>query len=104
MRLPLRSVSSRCSSGKFADHRSTPRPAVAQRRPRGSRPQVRTARSKRWKPVTRWQAALLVAGALLLIPPIEVSLVGFINPPRTRSMVFYRVGAVFSRTADAPLR
>ena len=56
------------------------------------------------KPVTRWQAALLVIGALLLIPPIEVALVRFINPPRTRPLVFYRVGAVFSRTADAPPR
>lgn len=47
---------------------------------------------------------MLVIGALLLIPPIEVALLRFINPPRTRPMVFYRVGAVFSRTADAPLR
>jgi monofunctional biosynthetic peptidoglycan transglycosylase len=66
---------------------------------------VPTAKTKRWKPVTRWQAALLIAGALLLIPPIEVTLVKFVNPLRTRPMVFHQVGGLFSRAAqDVPLR
>lgn len=62
------------------------------------------AKAKRWKPVTRSQAVLLVAGALLLIRPIEVALVGFINPPRTRPMVFHQVGGLFSRAPQAALR
>lgn len=65
---------------------------------------VRAAKTKKWKRVTRWQAVLLVAGALLLIPPIEVALVGSINPPRTRPMVFHQVGGWFSRGSQAPLR
>ena len=47
---------------------------------------------------------LLVLGALLLIPPLEVMLVRFIDPPRTRPMMFYKMGAFFSRDPDAPLR
>ena len=65
---------------------------------------VRAAKTKRWKPVTRWQAVLLVVGALLLIPPIEIALVRFIDPPRTRPMVFHQVGAFFSRGQSAALR
>src|SRR3954454_20337071 len=67
-------------------------------------PHVRSAKTKKWKPVAPWQAVLLVVGALLLIPPIEVALVGFINPPRTRPMVFHQVGTWFSRGPQAPLR
>ena len=67
-------------------------------------PQVGTAKRKRSKPVTRWQAVLLVIGALLLIPPIEVALVRFIDPPRTRPMVFHQLGAWSSRGPHAPLR
>jgi monofunctional biosynthetic peptidoglycan transglycosylase len=47
---------------------------------------------------------LLVLGALLLIPPIEVVVVRFIDPPRTRPMVFHQVGVLFSGGAPAPLR
>jgi hypothetical protein len=36
---------------------------------------------------------LLVVGALLLIPAIEVALVGRINPPRPWPMVFHQIGA-----------
>jgi monofunctional biosynthetic peptidoglycan transglycosylase len=65
---------------------------------------VGRAKTTRWKPVTRWQAALLVVGALLLIPPIEVAVARFVNPPRTRPMVFHQLRALFSRTPHAPLR
>ena len=54
--------------------------------------------------MTRWRVLLLVVGALLLIPPIEVALVRFIDPPRTRPMVFHQLGAFFSRGPQAPLR
>ena len=65
---------------------------------------VGAAKTKRWKPVTRWQAVLLVIAALLLIPPIEVAVVRFIDPLRTRPMLFHQVGGFLSRTPDAPLR
>lgn len=47
---------------------------------------------------------LLAAVALLLIPPIEVAMVRFVDPPRTRPMVFHQLGAFFSRGARPPLR
>jgi monofunctional biosynthetic peptidoglycan transglycosylase len=65
---------------------------------------VRAAKTKKRKPITRWRAVLLVVGALLLIPPIEVALVRFINPPRTGPMVLHQVGGWFARGPQAPLR
>jgi len=62
------------------------------------------AKTKRSKPVRWWQLALLLLGALLLIPPIEVAAIRFVDPPRTRPMVFHQIGAFFSRGPDAPLR
>src|SRR5205085_1891039 len=49
-------------------------------------------------------AVLFVLGALLLLPPIEVALVGFINPPRTAPRLFHQMGAWFSRGPQARLR
>jgi monofunctional glycosyltransferase len=60
--------------------------------------------AKKWQPVGRWRLALLVLGALLLIPPIEVALVGFIDPPRTRPMTFCQLREFFSPRPQPPLR
>ena len=57
-----------------------------------------------WKALGRWRAALLVFGALLLTPPVEVALVRFIDPPLTRPMVFHRASTFLSPGAKAPLR
>lgn len=61
-------------------------------------------KTKRSKPFSRWKAVLLVAGALLLIPPSEVAVVRFIDPPLTAPMVFHQTGAFFSRVRRPPLR
>jgi len=50
---------------------------------------------------SRW--ILIALGALLLIPPLEVAAVRFLNPPRTRPMMFYQLGALFSRRPEPPL-
>ena len=42
--------------------------------------------------------------ALLLIPPLEVMLVRFIDPPRTRPMLVHEARALFSRAQASPLR
>ena len=47
---------------------------------------------------------LFVVGALLLVPPLEVAAVRFIDPPRTRPMMFHEIAAFFSRGAAPPLR
>lgn len=65
---------------------------------------VRRKKTKRWKPVTPWQLALLVLGALLVIPPIEVELVRFVNPPMTRPMAFYQLAGFVSPASHPPLR
>jgi monofunctional biosynthetic peptidoglycan transglycosylase len=62
------------------------------------------AKTKKGKPITGWQTVLLVVGALLVIPPIEVAFVGFINPPRTRPMVFHQARSLFTRAPEPPLR
>jgi monofunctional biosynthetic peptidoglycan transglycosylase len=67
-------------------------------------PTFRKSRATKWPQVGRWKAVLFVAGALLLVPPLEVATVRFVDPPRTRPMVFHEIGAFFSRGAAAPLR
>ncbi len=47
---------------------------------------------------------LLVTGVLLLIPPTEVAVVRFIDPPVTAPMVFHQLGAFLSRGPRPPLR
>ena len=42
--------------------------------------------------------------ALLLIPPLEVLLVRFVDPPRTRPMLIHQTRAWFSRGGASPLR
>jgi monofunctional glycosyltransferase len=65
---------------------------------------VPSAKSRKWKPVRRWQAVLLACCALLLIPPVEVALVRFFDPPKTRPMALHQVVAFFSRSPQPPLR
>jgi monofunctional biosynthetic peptidoglycan transglycosylase len=68
-------------------------------------PTLRKSRAtKKWRRTERWKAVLFVAGALLLVPPVEVAAVRLVNPPLTRPMVFQQIGAFFSRGAAAPLR
>ena len=67
-------------------------------------PEVPSGKSKSRKPARWWHALLLVIGALFLIPPIEVALVRFIDPPRTRPMVFHQVEAFFSGERQNPQR
>ena len=47
---------------------------------------------------------LIALVALLLIPPVEVMLVRFIDPPRTRPMLIHEARALFSRGQASPLR
>ena len=50
-----------------------------------------------------WKWILILLVVLLLIPPIEVALVRFINPPRTRPMLLHQASTLFSRGPKAPL-
>ncbi len=61
----------------------------------------KTAPKKGTRP---WKWFLVSLVALLLVPPIEVTLVRFINPPRTLPMVIERGRASFSKEPNAPLR
>ena len=49
----------------------------------------------------KWIAIAVVS--LLLIPPVEVALVRFINPPRTRPMLIHQAAGIFSRAPARPL-
>jgi len=80
------------------------RSLVAPNPRRGSHGAVGKVKTKRWKPLTWWQAVLLLLAALLLIPPIEVGLVRFLDPLKTRPMVFHQAEAIFSRGPHSPLR
>ena len=64
----------------------------------------KSAKAKKWNTRRTWASFLIVVGALLVIPPIEVALVRFIDPPRTRPMVFERIAAFFSPGKAPPLR
>lgn len=46
---------------------------------------------------------LALCVALLLVPPLEVALVRFIDPPRTRPMLIHQIGAHLSRGPKSPL-
>src|SRR5215203_2102223 len=59
---------------------------------------------RRRKASGRWTWILIVIVTLLLVPPVEVGLVRFFNPPRTRPMVTERIGRGLSRGAKVPLR
>lgn len=61
-------------------------------------PSSRKPRSTR---LLKW--ILIALAVLLLIPPLEVLLVRFINPPSTRPMLLHQLGSVFSRAPRRPL-
>ena len=46
---------------------------------------------------------VIVLGVLLLMPPLEVLLVRFVDPPRTRPMLLHQIGGLFSRAPRRPL-
>jgi monofunctional glycosyltransferase len=67
--------------------------------PKTKKPKAKKAKSKRpWK---KWMLILLVT--FLLIPPIQVAVVRFINPPFTLPMLIERTGATFSSGPKHPL-
>ena len=51
----------------------------------------------------RWKWILIPLVVLLLVPPIEVALVRFINPPRTRPMLIHRASTTLLERTKAPL-
>jgi monofunctional biosynthetic peptidoglycan transglycosylase len=55
----------------------------------------RSARPLRW--------ILIALGVLLLMPPVEVLAVRFIDPPRTRPMLLHQIGGALSRASSRPL-
>jgi hypothetical protein len=54
-------------------------------------------------PVRRWQAVLLVVGALLLIPPIEVAQIGFSSASRLSKRSTADAAKLIARTRAFPL-
>ena len=46
---------------------------------------------------------LIALCVLLLLPPAEVLLVRFLDPPRTRPMLLHQIGGMFSRAPRRPL-
>jgi monofunctional biosynthetic peptidoglycan transglycosylase len=50
-----------------------------------------------------WKWILILLVALLLVPPIEVALVRFINPPRTRPMLIHQASTLLSSGPKTPL-
>jgi len=65
---------------------------------------VRSAKGKKSKGRRYCNALLLAVAALLLVPPVEVAIVRFIDPPRTRPMILSQLSAAFSRSPAPPLR
>ena len=61
-------------------------------------------KTKKRRSQRRGKWLLIAVAALLLIPPLEVILVGFVDPPRTRPMLIHRGRALFSRAGAPPLR
>jgi monofunctional biosynthetic peptidoglycan transglycosylase len=51
-----------------------------------------------------WKWCLLVLGAMLLLPALQVAVVRFVNPPRTLPMLLEEGGQMFSSGPKAPLR
>ena len=60
-------------------------------------------RCARRNPPDLWKWILIPLVVLLLVPPIEVALVRFINPPRTRPMLIHQASALFSSGPKTPL-
>ena len=66
-------------------------------------PTRKTPRAKKRTANQSWKWILAVLIALLLVPAIEVELVRFLNPPRTRPMLLQRASKLFSRSPRTPL-
>lgn len=64
---------------------------------------AKASRLKRWKSIGFWKSLLIVLAALLLMPPLQVAVVRFINPPRTLPMLIDQAGAMFSSAPKTPL-
>jgi monofunctional biosynthetic peptidoglycan transglycosylase len=62
---------------------------------------MRMPKAKKWRSARKWIVIVFVA--LLLVPAVEVAMVRFINPPRTRPMLLHQAGAIFSRGKGSPL-
>lgn len=62
------------------------------------------AGAKKATRVGRWRWLLIPLVALLLVPPLQVLAVRFVDPPRTLPMLLAQAGAIFSRGAVPPLR
>ena len=60
--------------------------------------------AKQPRTVQRWRKLLFPLVILLLIPPLQVAVIRFVNPPRTLPMLLEQAGTVFSRKPTAPLR
>ena len=60
--------------------------------------------AKKRKSIRRGKWILMIFAALLLLPPFEVTVVRFMDPPRTRPMLLHQARALFSRPPAAPLR
>jgi monofunctional biosynthetic peptidoglycan transglycosylase len=59
-------------------------------------PPQNAATARKRKAGRRWKSILTGVVALLLIPPFEVAVVRFVNPPRSRPMQIDMVAAMFS--------
>ena len=46
---------------------------------------------------------LIALALLLLVPPVEVMSVRFVDPPRTRPMLLHQIGSIFGRGTSRPL-
>ena len=68
----------------------------------GSRPQVRTPKQGKWSRAARW--FIIATVALLVIPPLQVAVVRFVDPPRTLPMLLQQSAALFSKGPGRALR
>lgn len=60
-------------------------------------------RPKKQRAIGHWRWVLIVLGCVLLIPPIEVALLRWIDPPCTLPMLIHRSSTMFSKAEGAPL-
>ncbi len=60
--------------------------------------------SKKRRPTGRWKRLLILLAVLLLLPPLQVAMVRFVNPPRTLPMLLEQGASMFSRKAHPPFR
>lgn len=60
-------------------------------------------KARKGKSPARWRWILILLAVLLMVPPIEVSLVRYLNPPRTLPMLLGQAGALVSPAPASPL-